>query len=105
MAYIPETLEKTVGKNRYIIKALPAEYGLDVMGKLQTFGSNPPAGFMKDLVLRSVTVNNIQPTEEWFNKNFSRNYKELGELFQEICLFNFGEDEDSPNGESVTSEE
>lgn len=104
--YVPEEITKEIGKNRYLIKALPAEYGLNVMNTLQALEGNPSAEFMKQLVLRSVTVNNMQPNDEWFNKNFSRNYKELYELFKAIVDFNFGEmgEEDSPNVDSVTSE-
>lgn len=103
--FVPEEMTKEIGKNRYLIKALPAMYGLSVMNTLQALEGNPSSEFMKELVLRSVTVNNIQPTEEWFNKNFSRNYKELYELFQAIISFNFGDMEDgSPNEQSVTSE-
>lgn len=103
--FVPEEITKEIGKNRYLIRALPAEYGLNVMNTLQTFEGSPSASFMKELVMRSVTVNNMQPNDEWFNKNFSRNYKELYELFKAIVEFNFGDmEDDSPNVGSVTSE-
>lgn len=106
---ILEQTTVTVGENSYLITALDATYGLNALNQLMALESsgvrNPPVAFVKELVLRSVKVNNMQPDEKWFNKYFSRNYKELYELFSEITKFNFdfGE-EDSPNGESDTSE-
>lgn len=103
--FVPEELEKKIGETRYLIRALPASYGLHVMAKLGEFGNVPPSEFLKELILKSVTVNNIQPTEEWFNKHFSRNYKEMYDLFNEIVEFNFGsEDENSPNTEGGISD-
>lgn len=103
--FVPEEIKKEIGGNRYLIRALPAEYGLEVMNTLQMLDGNPTAAFMKELVMRSVTVNNMQPSDEWFNKNFSRNYKELYEVFKAIVEFNFGDmEDDSPNEEGAISE-
>jgi hypothetical protein len=103
-----EQKEVVVGQNNYLITALDATYGLSVLNALMTMESSPPANFVKEVVLRSVKVNNIQPTEQWFNKHFARNYKELYELFSQIVNFNFDFDMDSegesPNVESDTSE-
>lgn len=107
---ILEQTTVTVGKNNYLITALDATYGLNALNQLMSLEvsgvKTPPVGFVKELVLRSVKVNNMQPDEKWFNKYFSRNYKELYELFSEITKFNFdfGDDEESPNDESGTSE-
>lgn len=101
--YVPEEKTVTLGKNNYLLRALPADYGLEVLNRLQATDSTPSAAFVKELVYKSVTVNNMQPTDEWFNKNFSRNYKELYDLFQSIVEFNFGDMTD-PNGGSGTSE-
>lgn len=106
---ILEQTTVTVGENNYLITALDATYGLSALNQLMTWEiegvRNPPVGFIKDLVLKSVKVNNMQPDEKWFNKYFSRNYKELYALFAEITKFNFdfGGEED-PNGESDTLE-
>lgn len=89
------------GDNRYLITAFGATYGLEVMNKLSEFANkmeNPSAGFIKGVILHSVTHNNMSVDEKWFDKHFSRKYKEVQELFAEIIKFNFGEDEgDLPN--------
>lgn len=105
---ILEQKNVTVGKTNYILTALDASYGLSALNQLMQLGAGatPPAAFVKDMVLRSVTVNNIQPNETWYNKHFSRNYKELYDLFAEIVKFNFpelGGDEEG-NDQSDTSE-
>lgn len=104
-----EQTTKVLGENSYLITALDTTYGLNVLSQLTTFqinGQSPTADFIKQVVLKSVTVNNMQATEAWFNKYFSRKYTELYELFAEIQKFNFGsdEEEDSPNEQGDTSE-
>lgn len=103
--FIPEEITKKFGDTSYLIRALPAEYGLEVLRTLSEV-ENPTPKFMKEVIFKSVTVNNMQPTDEWFNKHFSRNYKELHDLFATIVEFNFGSgEEDSPNAEGGTSGE
>src|SRR5690606_26994406 len=89
--YVAE--EKTVvfGDNTYLIKALPALYGLNVLNRLKLMGDTPDSAFIKELLFKSVTCNNMQPTEDWFNRNFSRNYDELFQIFEAIIDFNFGD--------------
>lgn len=104
---ILEQKEVVVGGNTYLVTALDATYGLTVLNALMTMESTPPANFVKEIVLRSVKVNNIQPTEQWFNKHFARNYKELYDLFGQIVNFNFEFDVNNandPNAGSDTSE-
>src|SRR5690554_3205382 len=97
-----ETKEVVVNNTKYLITSLDATYGLDVMMRLTDIRS---ASLVKEVILRSVTVNNIQPTEDWFSRHYSRNYQEAMELFQEIIKFNIGaEDEEDPNTEGGTSE-
>lgn len=104
-----QTLEQTtitVGDNSYLITALPATLGLDVLAQLTSFSGQPPAQFMKEVILKSVKVNNKMPNEDWFNKTFSRNYKQLYELFGKITEFNFGDlSGEEGNVESDTSEQ
>ena len=102
-----EQKEIVIGANNYLVTALDATYGLSVLNALMTMENAPPANFVKEVVLRSVKVNNIQPTEQWFNKHFARNYKELYDLFGQIVNFNFEFDVNNandPNVESDTSE-
>ena len=100
-----ETKNVEINGTKYLITALEADYGLEVMMRLTDI---PSASLLRDVILRSVTVNNIQPTEDWFKRHYARNYSEAMELFQKITEFNFGEDSseggDSPNGEGGTSE-
>lgn len=103
-----EQTEKEIGGNRYLITALDALTGLDVMNNIsesESKGEPLEPGFIKRVIMKSVTINNKQMTGDVFDKIFSRKYKELSELFGEIVKFNFGEGEDSPNAESDTSEE
>ena len=65
-----EQKEIVIGANNYLVTALDATYGLSVLNALMTMETAPPANFVKEVVLRSVKVNNIQPTEQWFNKHF-----------------------------------
>lgn len=106
-----QTLEQTtitVGGVDYLVTAFPATMGLDILGKLTTVTGTPPAEFMKFVILKAVKVNNKMPTEDWFNKKFSRNYKELYELFSKITEYNFGDlsgEGDEGNGDEDTSEQ
>jgi len=96
----------TIDKTNYIITAFDATYGLRVMAQVQKMldsGETPQPEFVKEVIMKSVTVNNMQLDEKGFNGHFSKKYKAMFELFNEILKFNFGDDED-PNGESDTSE-
>lgn len=96
----------------YVITALEATYGLDVMAEVQRLSmkQEAPSGlFMKSLIIKSVTVNNFQLDSKKFDLHFSRKYNQIFELFQEIVKFNFGEEgeeegEEGPNGQGDTSE-
>lgn len=103
--FVGEDKEVKINNTKYTIKSLPAMKGLHLMNELEKSGSTPHPDLVRAVVLESVTVNNIQPTDEWFNKHFSRNYKELYELFSEIVDFNFGKDAVEGKGEGATPEE
>ena len=103
-----DQLEYTVGESRYLITALGATDGIEVMNRIGEFAKNntsPSSAFVKQVVLKSVTYNNKAVDEKWFDTHFSRNYKELNELFEKIVAFNFGEEEDGfPNEQNDTSD-
>lgn len=103
--FVGEEKEVVINDTKYDVKALPAIKGLQLMTELEKAGSMPPPDLVRAVVLESVTVNSIQPTDEWFNKHFSRNYKELYELFSEIVDFNFGKVFAEGKGEDATQEE
>jgi hypothetical protein len=97
------------GDNRYLITAFGATYGLEVMNKLGDFSrseTSPSAGFIKGVILHSVTHNSKVVDEKWFDSHFSRKYVEVQRLFSEIIKFNFGEtgEDGLPNGEEGSSE-
>lgn len=93
--------EVSIGKTKYLMTMFDPIFGLDVLTKTDGLATMPPASVVQDIVLRSVTVNNIQPTQEWFNQHFMGNYEELFKLYGEIMAYNFGEsDPESPNTES-----
>lgn|SRR5690554_4054061 len=101
--------EFTYGENTYVINAMDASFGLEVMnelGKLTANNSSPSASFIKSVVLKSITFNNKAVNEKWFDKHFSRNYGELMALFNRIIEFNFGEmgADGVPNEEGGTSD-
>ena len=87
--FVPEEITKKFGDTTYLIRALPAEYGLSLFHRMEVDGVGPD--LMKELVFKCTTVNNMQPSDQWFNKHFSRNYKELHDLVESILRFNFGE--------------
>jgi len=89
---VGNTKDVTLGNTKYQIKLLPAIKGLQVMEELDKSRGVPSPELLRALVLESVTVNNIQPTGDWFDKHFARNYKELYNLFNEIVDFNFGDE-------------
>jgi len=95
-----------IGDNTYLITALEATYGLDVLNQVQKMaltGDSPSSAFVKEVIMKSVTVNNLQMNEKLFNTHFSKKYKEMFELFEKIIAFNFGE-EDGPNQDSGISD-
>ena len=97
--------EIEVGGVKYLVTAFPATMGLDILGKLTSLTGTPPAEFMKYVILKAVKVDNKVVTDDWFNKKFSRNYKELYELFAKITEYNFGDlSGETGNEQSDTSE-
>lgn len=95
--------------NNYIITALEATYGLDIFAEVQRLSAkeeSPSGLFMKSLICKSVTLNNIQLDGKKFDSHFSRKYNQMFQLFEEIIKFNFGSaDEEGPNVVSDISEE
>ena len=103
---IREQKQMTIGTDNYIITAFDATYGLDVLAQVQKLGmsgESPSGKFLKDVILKSVTVNNFQLDDKTFDKHFSKKYTQMFQLFEAIISFNFG-DENDPNGDSDTSE-
>lgn len=91
----------------YIITALDATYGLGVLTKIQEAGINNtpiPAIVMKELIIKCVTVNSMQLDNKSFDNHFSKKYKHIFQLFEEITKFNFGDLSD-PNEQGDTSDQ
>ena len=112
MSKMIQTLEQKevqVGDDVYLLEAFPAKFGLTIMEEMLK-GENFSTSRMVDILLRSVSYQGRLFTEQTFNKHFSRKYKEVAELFNEVLVFNFGETLDNPLEdetleESGTSEE
>lgn len=85
-----------VGDKEYLIQAFPAKYGLTVMEEMMSGDGNFSTTRMVDIICRSVTYRNKLFTEQTFGVHFSRKYKEIVELFNEVLVFNFGEESDIP---------
>jgi hypothetical protein len=92
---------KVAGVN-YLITALPAEYGLEVMNELYSSDKEVHESFrIKEIILKSVTMGGVKFTSDAYDKHFSRKYKEIFELYNEIMSFNYGttiEEDDEGNG-------
>ena len=97
--------------NRFVINAFDAFYGLQVLTKLQDTvfaGFSAPPELVKDVIIRSCTVNGSMITDKNFDMVFAKKYKVMMDLFSEIIKFNFSdlmEGDDSPNAEGDTSEQ
>lgn len=104
VADLQETKDVEINGTTYQITPLDPMKGLQVMDDIAREG-RPTPELIRAVVLDSVTVNNIQPTAEWFSKHFRRNYEELTKLFEEIYTYNFkedGEDEKKGKGKKGT---
>ena len=93
-----QTLEQKtveVGGKSYLIHAFPAKFGLSVMEEMANSD-----GFsverMVEIIIRSVDYAGQKFNETSFNFHFSRRYKDIGMLFNEVLVFNFGEDMEFP---------
>ena len=99
-----EQKDVTIGDCVYDITALPASYGMGVMDRLMGGGDVKfSVTDMKQIILKSVKINNKSLDEKRFDVHFSRKYAEMTELFNEIMSFNFGELD--PNDSGDVSEE
>lgn len=109
--YIPEQETFEIGGRKFTVTAWPTMFGLSVQERLMS-GLTPE--LMKEMIVKSVSVDSIAIDDKKFDQVFSRKYKELMELVQKVMQFNFGEVDDaedvssegtaSPKDESDTSE-
>ena len=90
--------EFELGGTKYLITALGASDGLDVISKLSS--SEVDGKFIKAVILRSVSVDGLKRDDKWFDVHFSRKYKLVQDLYEEILEFNLGDD---PKEEGDTS--
>lgn len=91
--------ELEVGGSKYLVTALGASEGLDLLAKLGT--GDVDGKFIKELILKSVAVDGRRQDGKWFDIHFARKYKEVQELYESIIDFNLGDD---PKDEGDTSE-
>jgi len=107
MSITLEQKEVTIGGKIYILQAFTTSLGLEIQNELiglEQRGESFSASLIEKAVLNGAYIGSAKITKELFNKHFSRKYKDLMELFQQILVFNYGEGEEGPNAESDTSE-
>lgn len=82
--------EIEVGGVNYLITALGASDGLEVISKLTS--GDVDGKFIKAVILRSVSVDGLRKDDKWFDVHFARKYVEVQKLYEEIIAYNLGED-------------
>lgn len=107
MSNVLEQKEVTIGGKLYILTAFPATLGLEIqmdMMNLQAEGRQASAAVVEKALTNGATLASAKLTKALIDKNFSRKYGEMMELFMAIVEFNFGGDE-GPNEQSDTSDQ
>lgn len=91
--HVPEQDTFKIGDRNFTVTAWPAMFGLSIQERL---ANGLSADLMKDMIVKSTSVDSIAIDDKKFDQVFSRKYKDLMELVQKIMIFNFGEmDEDA----------
>ena len=101
--YLPEQETFEIEGKKFTVTAYPTMFGLSIQERIMD-GLTPE--LMKDIIVKSTSVDSVAIDDKKFDQVFSRKYKMLIEVVQKILEFNFGKEEaeDSPNEQSDTSE-
>lgn len=101
--------EVTIGSTTYRLKYFPALEGWDLQARVYDCEKDqrlPSSSLIFDVISKGVSIGASSIDEKKFNKHFAGKYSEILELFQEVCLFNFGGgDKEDPNEESASTED
>lgn len=97
---LPQTTVE-IGGEEYLITAFPATYALQFMEKYQEAidSGKSDLATMKEVICKCVTKDGKQITSERFDIIFSRGFKKLSKLYQEIISFNFSDLFTDPDSE------
>ena len=105
---VADQKEIKIGDSTYILTAFPAMFGIDVqlqLLQLNQAGIPYSTDLVEKVVTKGATLGSLALTKQKIDSHFRKKLPELLKLFEEILVFNFGDgDENSPNGESDTSE-
>jgi len=106
-----EQTEVEVDGDVYILTALPALKGMEVLSEVTPYileNNLPPPAFIRDVIMRSTHYKNRPFTEALFDTHFSKRYEAINMLFAKILEFNFGtgevEPEDGQEGDEFPNE-
>lgn len=101
---ILESKEVTVGGQYYVVTAMEAIDGMEFFDELVRNKGMATPRKIKEVIVKYVRVGGKKFTDKSFDTHFSRKYNDLGELFEQVMEFNFGEE--LPNDSSdLTKEE
>lgn len=97
---LPQT-EVEIDGVSYLITALPASYALEFMERYQDALSSGKSDLktMKEVIVKSVCKDNKAITEKSFDIIFSRKFRHLSELYQEVIQYNFSDLFGEPDSE------
>ena len=99
----------TIGASTYTLKLFPAMEGWDIQTRVMECWQQerlPTSTLMFDVISKGAALGSVSFDEKKFNTHFRGKLQEMNQLFQEICAYNFGlEEQEGPNGESASTEE
>ena len=98
MLSVLEQKEVVINGKLFVIEAMGATEGLEFLTKIV---EGADAKLIRDTILKTVIYEGSKRDVKWFDRFFSRKYRDVQTLFDEIVEFNLGE---NPKDEGDTSE-
>lgn len=99
----------TIGETTYVLKLFSAMEGWDLQARvLECWGQErmPTSTLMYDIISKGAGIGSTSFDEKKFNNHFRGKLKDMNELFQEVCIYNFGlGDAEDPNAENASTED
>lgn len=104
-----EVKQVTIGATTYTLKHFPALEGWDLQARVFECDREqrmPSSSLIFDVISKGCQIGSTGMDEKKFNKHFAGKYNEILELWQEVCIYNFGGGEtEGPNEESASTED